>query len=287
MVRGWKRKLASVADRGDAAPRAGRQHAHRDRRRAALPADQFSDALNGVPVRASSSRSNRFPGPSSNGWCATRCPKPGSSPPERQATYDEIAARTVAERRAREPEAPSHCAVEPFDVDFTTVGEFYHKIESGFDTIPQDVLFIGPPDAQANARYVDFNGELITVVDRDSACRAIEMIVEQGEAPTTEHPDAHFCVFDSIRVEYEQERARCDAAGIPFDPVRPVVSNPMTHFYDDAAGGNIIRDEFTPPRRRSLQRRVRHDAADAAALLFAHRRDARRSWRRSHAPPCA
>jgi CDGSH-type Zn-finger protein len=28
------------------------------------------------------------------------------------------------------------------------------------------------------------------------------MIVAQGEAPTSEHPDAHFCVFDSIRAEF-------------------------------------------------------------------------------------
>lgn len=172
-------------------------------------------------------------------------PEAGIIAAERQATYDEIAARTVAERLAREPEAPTHCAVEPFEIDFKTVGEFYRKIESGFDHIPQDILFIGPPDAQANARYVDFNGELISVVDHASACRAIEMIVEQGESPTSEHPDAHFCVFDSIRIEYEQERARCEAAGLRFDPVRPVVSNPMTHFYEDAAGGNIIRDELT------------------------------------------
>ncbi len=40
------------------------------------------------------------------------------------------------------------------------------------------MLFIGPPEAQANARYVDLNSELIAVVDRASACRAIEMIVE-------------------------------------------------------------------------------------------------------------
>ena len=32
---------------------------------------------------------------------------------------------------------------EPHDVDYTTIGEFYHKIESGFSCIPQATLFIG------------------------------------------------------------------------------------------------------------------------------------------------
>ncbi|MFO1533942.1 MAG: hypothetical protein ABR562_09740, partial [Thermoplasmatota archaeon] len=28
--------------------------------------------------------------------------------------------------------------------------------------------------------------------------------IEQGEAPTTAHPDAHFVIFDTIRKELEQ-----------------------------------------------------------------------------------
>ncbi|HEY6234005.1 MAG TPA: ferritin-like domain-containing protein [Candidatus Elarobacter sp.] len=172
-------------------------------------------------------------------------PEAGVLAADRQADYDTIKSRIVAERTAGEPAMPTHCSTEPFDIDFTTVGEFYHKIETGFDSISEDVLFIGPPQAQANARYVDLNGELIAVVDRASACRAIEMIVEQGESPTSDHPDAHFCVFDTIRVEYEREVARAREAGEQFDPVRPVLANPMTHFYEDASGGNVIRDELT------------------------------------------
>lgn len=244
MVRGWKRKLASVAIEE------------------MLHLAQVTNMLTAIGGAPHFRRTN-FPMPSTafpfglelalepfsramiERLVCYEMPEAGIIAPERQATYDEIAARTVAERQTREVDAPSHCAVEPFEVDFTTVGEFYRKIESGFDSISPDVLFIGPPEAQANARYVDLNGELMAVVDRDSAHRAIHMIVEQGESPTIEHPDAHFCVFDSIRVEYEQERARCEAAGLAFDPVRPVVSNPMTHFYEDAAGGNIIRDELS------------------------------------------
>ena len=63
---------------------------------------------------------------------------------------------------------------EPFEIDFRTVGEFYHKIETGFLDIPEHELFIGPRDAQASARYLDLSGELVTVVDRTSACSAID-----------------------------------------------------------------------------------------------------------------
>jgi len=172
-------------------------------------------------------------------------PEEGVLEPERRAPYDEIRARVVVPRTVSEKLMPTHCAVEPFPVDFDTVGEFYHKIGTGFQAIPEDVLFIGPPQAQANARYVDLDGSLTAVVDRDSALRAIEMIVRQGEAPTADHPDAHFCVFDAIRVEYEQELERARAGGTPFEPVRPVIANPMTHFYGEGSGGALIGDELT------------------------------------------
>jgi hypothetical protein len=172
-------------------------------------------------------------------------PEAGVLAPDRQPVYDEIKARVVRDVAARENAVLTHCAVEPFEVDFSTVGEFYHKIGTGFVSIPEDVLFIGPRKAQANARYVDLDGELVAVVDRASAARAIEMIVEQGESPTKEHADAHFCVFDAIRVEYERERAAAKASGASFDPVRPVLSNPMTHFYEDDCGGTVVADELT------------------------------------------
>src|SRR5439155_4307502 len=122
---------------------------------------------------------------------------------------------------------------------------FYHKIETGYTHIPEEELFIGPVEAQANARFVDLSGDLIGVVDRASACAAIERIIEQGEAPTSAHPDAHFWVFDRVRVQYEEAVKHAEQSGIPFKPVRPVVSNPMTHFYDDTSGGVVIRDPLT------------------------------------------
>ena len=134
---------------------------------------------------------------------------------------------------------------KPFEIDFKSVGEFYHKIETGFTYIPEEELFIGPPEAQANARFVDLRGNLVSIVDRASACSAIEAIVEQGEAPTSAHPDAHFWVFDKVRRQYAEAMAQGQRSGVPFEPVRPVISNPMTRFYDDTSGGIVIDDPLT------------------------------------------
>ncbi|MBV9103454.1 MAG: CDGSH iron-sulfur domain-containing protein, partial [Candidatus Eremiobacteraeota bacterium] len=176
-------------------------------------------------------------------------PEAGILSAEQQALFDPLRARVLESQGALqvslEEENEDYESFEPFEVDFKTVGEFYHKIRTGFEGIPEDQLFIGPPEAQAKAKYLDLEGSLIAVVDRDSACRAIEMIVEQGEAPTKEHPDAHFVVFDSIRREFEELTHRAVAGGRTFEPVRPVVSNPMTRYFDERASGTLIDDPFS------------------------------------------
>jgi CDGSH-type Zn-finger protein len=176
-------------------------------------------------------------------------PETGILSAEQQALFDQIRTRVLeaqgALQASLEDDDEDTESYEPFEVDFKTVGEFYHKIETGFISIPEEELFIGPPEAQANARFVDLSGDLISVGDRASACAAIERIVEQGEAPTSAHPDAHFWVFDNVRIQYAAAMAQAEQSGIPFEPVRPVVSNPMTHFYDDTSGGIVIHDPLT------------------------------------------
>ena len=147
-------------------------------------------------------------------------------------------------------------ADQPFAVDYRTVGELYHKILAGIQSIPQETLFIGPQQAQSNARYLDFASKLVSVVDADSARRAIEMIIEQGEAPSRDHPDAHFAVFDTIRKGFRSATDEAAKNGTVFAPVRPVISNPMTRFYEDASGGNVISDPLT------------HEVADLFNLVY-------------------
>jgi len=246
MVHGWRRHLAAVAVEE------------------MLHLAQVSNLLTAIGGAPNFKRAN-FPMPASAypfGVCLTlepfsqltverfvtyEMPEAGILSPEQQAIFDPIRARVLdAQGGGPAPVADDDSvSFEPFDIDFTTVGEFYHKIETGFHNIPEEDLFIGPPEAQANARFVDLGGELTAVVDRASACAAIEMIVEQGEAPTSAHPDAHFVVFDTVRRQYAEAMAEAARSGTPFEPVRPVVPNPMTRFYDDTSSGAIIRDPLT------------------------------------------
>jgi CDGSH-type Zn-finger protein len=182
-------------------------------------------------------------------FMAIEMPEPGILSPEEQAEAEAVAARVRA-RRGDRPKTelrvePAQAGCEPFDIDFTTQGDFYHKIMSGISCIPEDELFIGPPEAQANARFIDFQNKLRRVVDRKSALEAIQMVIEQGEAPTVAHPDAHFWVFRAIWREYVEEEERARKAGALFEPARPVVANPMTRFYDDTTGGTLISDPLT------------------------------------------
>ncbi|MBV9056668.1 MAG: CDGSH iron-sulfur domain-containing protein [Candidatus Eremiobacteraeota bacterium] len=168
-------------------------------------------------------------------------PEDGIIPPERAPVYRAMCERVVGEVD-RSALIAFQNSVEPFDIDFRTVGEFYHKIESAFRTIPAERLFIGDPAVQANPQYLDLPKELVQVTGVASACKAIEMIVEQGESPTSEHPDAHFCVFDSIRQEYEtlSELARRD--GRFFEPTRPLLTNPTTRGFAAEPRTNRITD---------------------------------------------
>lgn len=257
MVRGWKRRLAQVAVEE------------------MLHLAQVANMLTAIGASARFERSN-FPLPPSafpfglqltlepfsletiERFVCYEMPEAGVLSAEQEAVYARIRARVLA-AEGRDPAGDTGGAgaplcinaieggtgTEPFEVDFTTVGEFYEKIKTGFDTIPEDELFIGPTEAQTNARYVDLQGELVSVTDRKSASAAIQMIIEQGEAPTAAHPDAHFVIFDTIRQEFQQAVAEAKVRRGVFQPMRPVVSNPMTRFYEDTSGGTIILDPIT------------------------------------------
>jgi CDGSH-type Zn-finger protein len=83
------------------------------------------------------------------------------------------------------------------------------------------------------------------VFDRKSALVAIQMGSEQGEARTVAHPEGQ---CGGVRASWRVKRAAAEEArahGEPFDPVRPVIANPMTRFYDDTSGGNLISDPLT------------------------------------------
>jgi Ferritin-like len=113
--------------------------------------------------------------------------------------------------------------IVPRGQDFATIGHLYRSIEAGIahlsDKYGEDLLFVGPPRAQATAKHFRWP-ELVAVTDAASAQRAIDEILEQGEGPRGAWQDAHFGQFVAILDEFEQLRQ----ANRAFDPVRPVIA---------------------------------------------------------------
>ena len=139
-------------------------------------------------------------------------------------------------------------AVNPRDIvptpqDFATVGHLYRSIEAGFRHLAakygEDWLFTGPPRAQATPALFGWPN-LLPVTGLDSACAAVEEIVEQGEGPRGHWRDAHFGQFVAILDEYQQMRA----ANPGFEPARPVMAaNVRPHDRADAVP--LITDPLT------------------------------------------
>ena len=136
-------------------------------------------------------------------------------------------------------------SVNPHDIvptgqDFATVGHLYRSIEAGFRHLAakygEDWLFAGPPRAQATPAHFGWPG-LLPVTGLDSACAAVEEIVEQGEGPRGQWRNAHFGQFVAILDEYRQMRA----ANPGFEPARPVMAaNVRPH--DRAGAVPLITD---------------------------------------------
>ncbi len=128
----------------------------------------------------------------------------------------------------------------PAPQGFATVGHLYRAIDIGFAwltaTLGAERLFIGPPRAQARPESFRWP-ELVPVTDLESAHRAIDTIVEQGEGVTGEWRTAHFGRF----LEIYDELLALRAADPSFEPARPVVpSHVRTHRYGE--GVPIIAD---------------------------------------------
>jgi hypothetical protein len=113
--------------------------------------------------------------------------------------------------------------IVPRSQDYATVGHLYRAIDIGFAWLTaklgEDGLFIGPADAQATPELFHWP-ELVPVLDLDSAHRAIDTVVEQGEGVTGEWRDAHFGRFLRILDEFLALRETDPS----FEPARPVLT---------------------------------------------------------------
>lgn len=133
--------------------------------------------------------------------------------------------------------------IVPAPQDFSTVGHLYRAVDIGFawltGTLGAEKLFIGPAPAQTSPDVMHWDG-LVAVTDLDSAHRAIDVIVEQGEGATGDWREAHFGTFLKIYDEYLALKA-ADAA---FEPARPVLPGHVRpHRYGDAVP--LIEDPRT------------------------------------------
>jgi CDGSH-type Zn-finger protein/truncated hemoglobin YjbI len=105
--------------------------------------------------------------------------------------------------------------------DFGTVGHLYRSIEEGVKHLcakyGESWLFVGPPEAQAKPEHFGWP-QLVQVVDANSAQRAIDTILDQGEGPRGHWRKAHFGQFVEVLDEY----LALKESNPGFEPARPV-----------------------------------------------------------------
>ena len=135
----------------------------------------------------------------------------------------------------------------PTPREYGSQGHLYHGIAQAIrglaDKIGESNLFVGHGEAQLGQGEFPLPG-LFAVKDIDSAMRALEEIVTQGEGAPAHRDDSHYARFAAIRDEYAKLRAKRPG----FEPAFPAATNPvLTEFADNDAVARI-----TEPAARIL-----------------------------------
>jgi hypothetical protein len=113
--------------------------------------------------------------------------------------------------------------VSPDPLEYEYVDELYRKVREGFDTIPEERLFIGPRAGQEDERWSE-RISVSRVISRRTANKAIDLIIDSGEGSPGNRKGSHYDTFLKMRTELnEQLKHQPD-----FDPSRLVVPNPCT-----------------------------------------------------------
>jgi Ferritin-like len=133
----------------------------------------------------------------------------------------------------------------------TTIGAFYAEIVDALKQVAAEIgeqeLFCGDPARQiCGDYYYAAGGAPIVVTDLDSACRALEEVVEQGEGDMSSAFDAdddlaHYYRFEQLK--YGRVYTPGDGVGLPTGPrvevdfraVYPMLPNPRLEEYPDPA----------------------------------------------------
>jgi hypothetical protein len=147
-----------------------------------------------------------------------------SAPPDDPVTADEIMPRRQ---------------------EFTTVGHLYRGIMDGLTALAarlgERALFPGPRRAQATPELFGGWTQLIAVTGLDSACAAIEEIIEQGEGARGDWQSAHYGRFLGIWEEYHRLREEDP----DFEPARPVIPAFTRQPFDIAEPQPLLTDPAT------------------------------------------
>jgi ferritin-like protein len=122
--------------------------------------------------------------------------------------------------------APAHRGLMPSAQDYATVSHLYEAIRTNLVAFAEragpDALFVGPASGQIGPELVTMPG-METIQSLDSAGRAIDLIVEQGEGSPADREESHYRRFLGIKSEY----AALLAAHAEFAPAYPVAENPV------------------------------------------------------------
>ena len=111
--------------------------------------------------------------------------------------------------------------ISPDPLEYDYVGELYRKIREGFDTIPEQNLFIGPKSGQDYEVWSQ-RISILQVVNRETANKAIDSIINTGEGSPGHREGSHYDIFSKMRTELNTQIQR----QADFEPSRPVVPNP-------------------------------------------------------------
>jgi CDGSH-type Zn-finger protein/truncated hemoglobin YjbI len=127
---------------------------------------------------------------------------------------------------------------------YITIKDLYDRIAQAFHNLPAEELFIGSAKGQIHPPFIAKDGPLV-VVDQDSAITAIRTIVGTESETVPADPDVQLQISKTISKEYGSALEAAQQAGLPFEPVRPVVRMPSMNLYEKQAGYTGLVDPLT------------------------------------------
>ena len=135
--------------------------------------------------------------------------------------------------------------LQPRAQDYVSQGDLYRALDEGLehlaDTLGPDLLFMGPPWAQAGPPSMAWPA-LIPVTDLASAKTALVRIIEQGEGGTSrDMASSHYGRFTAILHELLALREQDPS----FEPAHPVSAAIVRTVEGDPPSGPFITDPTT------------------------------------------